>query len=193
MAEYYSKEKSIHTSFKSLSINTEPTVKKKPPRKRSSPVAESWEDEPLSSSSSDENEDDITPPVSATLRCPITTNTTSSTSNSTPSSRVEAATHAPPLVSDLPSPACTTPPRHTASPPRPRIPSMERRPEKQTAVASRMIAGALGIRAPKRTEEQRAYDRAMREKEAKQRERQRELEDSSRKEAEKARAAIWEE
>lgn len=56
-----------------------------------------------------------------------------------------------------------------------------------------MIAGALGIRAPKRTEEQRAYDRAMREKEAKQRERQRELEDSSRKEAEKARAAIWEE
>lgn len=70
---------------------------------------------------------------------------------------------------------------------------MDKRPEKQTAVANRMIAGALGIRAPKRTEEQRAYDRAMREKEAKRREREKELENMRRKEEEKAKAAIWEE
>ncbi|KLJ08028.1 hypothetical protein EMPG_16509 [Blastomyces silverae] len=56
-----------------------------------------------------------------------------------------------------------------------------------------MIAGALGIRAPKRTEEQRTYDRAMREKEAKRRERERELASMRRMEEEKAKAAVWEE
>ncbi|PGG95099.1 hypothetical protein AJ79_10266 [Helicocarpus griseus UAMH5409] len=55
-----------------------------------------------------------------------------------------------------------------------------------------MIAGALGIRAPKRTEEQRAYDRAMREKEAKRREREREAEAARRREEERAKAAVWE-
>ncbi|KAL2369291.1 hypothetical protein RJZ57_006313 [Blastomyces gilchristii] len=199
----------LHASFKNLSINTDPTTKKTPPRKKSSPVTESWEDEPLSSpsSSSDEHEDGITPPASATLRSPITTTTTSSsTGSSTPSSQVQAGTHAPPptpispqnsslprWVPDLPS-ACNSipPPRHAASTPSP--PSgMERRPEKQTAVASRMIAGALGIRAPKRTEEQRAYDRAMREKEAKRRERERELANMRRMEEERAKAAVWEE
>jgi len=68
---------------------------------------------------------------------------------------------------------------------------LDKRPEKSTAVASRLIAGALGVRAPKRTEEQRKYDRAIKEQEI--RRKNKEKEDLKRKqeEAEKAKAAIW--
>lgn len=65
------------------------------------------------------------------------------------------------------------------------------RPEKQTAVASRLIAGALGIRAPKRTEEQRAYDRAVKEKEIKRRNKEKEEEAKAKEEEERAKAAVW--
>ncbi|KAL4755067.1 hypothetical protein BDW72DRAFT_165001 [Aspergillus terricola var. indicus] len=66
-----------------------------------------------------------------------------------------------------------------------------RRPEKQTAVAGRLIAGALGIRAPKRTEEQRAYDRAVKEQEIRRRNKEREEAAKAKEEEEKAKAAIW--
>ncbi|KAL4742955.1 hypothetical protein BDV11DRAFT_166863 [Aspergillus similis] len=66
-----------------------------------------------------------------------------------------------------------------------------RRPEKQTAVAGRLIAGALGIRAPKRTEEQRAYDRAVKEQEIRRRNREKEEAAKAKEEEEKAKAAIW--
>ncbi|KAI0815754.1 hypothetical protein GGR55DRAFT_630000 [Xylaria sp. FL0064] len=66
-----------------------------------------------------------------------------------------------------------------------------RRPEKTDAVARRMIASALGVRAPKQTEEQRAYDRAVREKERKKREEEREAERRRAQEAEQAKAAMW--
>ncbi|KAL4790201.1 hypothetical protein BDV19DRAFT_348031 [Aspergillus venezuelensis] len=66
-----------------------------------------------------------------------------------------------------------------------------RRPEKQTAVAGRLIAGALGIRAPKRTEEQRAYDRAVKEQEIKRKNREKEEAAKAREEEEKAKAAVW--
>jgi hypothetical protein len=54
-----------------------------------------------------------------------------------------------------------------------------------------LIAGALGVKVPKRTEEQRAYDKALKEKEIKRR--NAEKEDAARKkeEAERARAAVW--
>lgn len=65
------------------------------------------------------------------------------------------------------------------------------RPEKQTAVAGRMIAGALGIRAPKRTEQERAYDRAMKEKEIKRRNRAKEEEAKAKEEEERTKAAVW--
>jgi hypothetical protein len=54
-----------------------------------------------------------------------------------------------------------------------------------------MIAGALGIRPPKRTEEQRAYDRAMKEKEIKRRARAQEEKRMAEKEDHLAKAAIW--
>ncbi|KAJ5677148.1 uncharacterized protein N7477_002781 [Penicillium maclennaniae] len=66
-----------------------------------------------------------------------------------------------------------------------------RRPEKQTAVAGRMIAGALGIRAPKRTEEQRAYDRATKEQEIKRRNREREEQAKAKEEEERVKASVW--
>jgi hypothetical protein len=81
----------------------------------------------------------------------------------------------------------SSPPRSSGS----RSPA--RRPEKQTAVAGRLIAGALGIRAPKRTEEQRAYDRAIKEKELRRRNREREEEAKRKEEEERAKAAVWDE
>ncbi|KAI1265555.1 hypothetical protein F5Y18DRAFT_39085 [Xylariaceae sp. FL1019] len=66
-----------------------------------------------------------------------------------------------------------------------------RRPEKTDAVARRMIASALGVRAPKATEEQKAYDRSVREQERKRREEEKDAERKRKEEAEKAKAAMW--
>ena len=66
------------------------------------------------------------------------------------------------------------------------------RPEKTDAVAKRMIAGALGVRAPKKTEEQKAYDRAIKEKEVKRRNAEKEAAARAHEEAERAKAAVWE-
>lgn len=65
------------------------------------------------------------------------------------------------------------------------------RPEKTDAVAKRLIAGALGVKAPKMTEEQRAYDRAVKEKEMKRRNAEREAAAKAEEEAEKAKSAAW--
>ena len=68
----------------------------------------------------------------------------------------------------------------------------ERRQEKTDAVAKRLIVGALGLKAPKKTEEQRAYDRAVREKEMRRRNREKEEEERRRVEAERAKVSVWE-
>lgn len=65
------------------------------------------------------------------------------------------------------------------------------RPEKTDAVARRMIASALGVKVPKQTEEQKAYDRAMKEKERKRREEEKLREKQREEEAAKAKAAVW--
>ncbi|KAI9735172.1 MAG: hypothetical protein M1834_001762 [Cirrosporium novae-zelandiae] len=65
------------------------------------------------------------------------------------------------------------------------------RPDKQTAVAGRLIAGALGLKAPRRTEEQRAFDKAMKEKEMKRRAQSREEEEKAKQEEEKAKQSFW--
>ncbi|KAF4454543.1 ubiquitin smt3 [Fusarium austroafricanum] len=67
----------------------------------------------------------------------------------------------------------------------------DRRPEKTDAVARRMIAAGLGLKAPKQTEEQRAYQKSVREQEKKRREQEREEEKKRQAEVEKAKAAIW--
>lgn len=65
------------------------------------------------------------------------------------------------------------------------------RPEKSTAVASRLIAAGIGQKAPRRTKEQREYDQAMKVQEKKRRDEAKA--DEERRKAEKARAkqAIW--
>lgn len=74
-----------------------------------------------------------------------------------------------------------------APPPNSRISTPGQRPEKTASTASRLIAGALGQRAPRRTEEQRAYDEAARVKLRKARE-----EDVRRGEEEKrAKESVW--
>lgn len=67
-----------------------------------------------------------------------------------------------------------------------------KRPEKSTAVAGRLIAAGLGMRAPKQTEEQKAYDRAIRENEIKRRKKEKEEKDKERLEIEKAQTVMWE-
>lgn len=66
------------------------------------------------------------------------------------------------------------------------------RQEKTDAVAKRLIAGALGIKAPKKTEEQRQYDRAVREKEMRRRNEEKERVKKGEEEKERAKAAMWE-
>jgi hypothetical protein len=65
------------------------------------------------------------------------------------------------------------------------------RPEKTDTVARRMIAHALGVKMPKQTEAQRAYDKAMREKARKKQNEDREAKERQEEEAERAKAAIW--
>ena len=65
------------------------------------------------------------------------------------------------------------------------------RPEKTTQTASRMIAAGLGVRAPKRTEEEREYDRALRENERKRLSKQKEEKRKQEEERENAKKAMW--
>lgn len=67
----------------------------------------------------------------------------------------------------------------------------DRRPEKTTSTANRMIAGALGVKAPKKTEEQKQYDKAMRDAEAKRKNREKEIREQEKLQDEAAKAAVW--
>ncbi|TKA28634.1 hypothetical protein B0A50_02961 [Salinomyces thailandicus] len=67
----------------------------------------------------------------------------------------------------------------------------EKRPEKSTAVASRLIAAGIGRRPPRRTKEQREYDQAMRIQEKKKRDQAKAEEEKKVAERQKAKAAIW--
>lgn len=80
-----------------------------------------------------------------------------------------------------------------APPPTPISPSQQRekRPEKTTATANRLIAGALGIKAPKKTEEQKQYDRAMKEAEIKRKNKEQETLQKQKMADEQAKSAVW--
>lgn len=68
----------------------------------------------------------------------------------------------------------------------------DRRPDKTTATASRLIAAGLGVKAPKRTEAEREYDRVARETERKRRDKEREEVRRADQESVKAKQAVWE-
>ncbi|KAK6442942.1 hypothetical protein LTR95_000820 [Oleoguttula sp. CCFEE 5521] len=67
----------------------------------------------------------------------------------------------------------------------------DRRPEKTTSTASRLIAAGIGHAPPKRTKEQKEYDQAMKLQEKKKRDATKEDEERKRRELEHARKAIW--
>lgn len=67
-----------------------------------------------------------------------------------------------------------------------------RRPEKTTSTAARMIAAGIGQKAPRRTEEERKYDRAMKLQEKKKRDAAKDEEERRKRELEKARQSVWE-
>jgi hypothetical protein len=68
----------------------------------------------------------------------------------------------------------------------------DKRPEKTTSTAARLIAAGLGQRPPKRTEEERKYDQAMRVQEKKKRDAAKAEEQKKKDDLEKAKRSIWE-
>ena len=67
----------------------------------------------------------------------------------------------------------------------------DKRPEKSTAVASRLIAAGIGQETPRRTKEQREYDQAMKLQEKKRRDHARDEEERQKAEALKAKRDVW--
>lgn len=154
-----------------LSVSTKPAKKKS-----KKVVADSWDDEDLSDSSDGETTKE---PPTPTL----------------------AGTSAPPPTPISPPPAARHQQYNQQSEPW-SAPSHARqgsdgssiagkRPEKTDAVARRMIAAGLGLKAPKQTDEQKAYQQSVREQEKKKREAERAEEQRRKDDIEKAKAAIW--
>ncbi|KAI9819865.1 MAG: hypothetical protein M1827_006434 [Pycnora praestabilis] len=163
----------VESSLSNLTLSDNGfTSKPSLPVKKSSAIADSWEDE-LSS-----GEDTETAETQVDKNVPLAP-------PPTPVSPVVTRADlewSKPYASQLPD-------RGRGSPESPSASSS--RPEKQTAVAGRLIAGALGIRAPKKTEEQKAYDRAVKDKEMRKRQREQDEQERAKEESERAKAAIW--
>ena len=68
----------------------------------------------------------------------------------------------------------------------------DKRPEKTTSTAARLIAAGLGQRAPRRTEDERKYDQAMKVQEKKKRDAAKAEEQKKKDDLEKAKKSIWE-
>ncbi|KAF7895097.1 hypothetical protein EAF00_006911 [Botryotinia globosa] len=193
--------KDLSNTLSNLTINPSSIPSKPFSRaKKSISLADSWEDE-ASSGSDTETETDTTQP-------PSTENTLSPTSSSFPSAPPPTPISPPPPSEHFPPPPSSSsskkpinssaqefenpygyPGPSSSSPNSARGP--ERRQEKTDAVARRLIAGALGVRAPKKTEEQREYERVQKEKEMKRRKEEREEEEKRRQEAEKIKKGVW--
>jgi hypothetical protein len=159
----------LESTLNKLSINAQPTKSPAASKKQKEQVAESWEDE-------DEDSGEDTDVPNSALQ-----------PNSFPAA--PPPTPISPSISSADRDAFVSPYGYgsTLAP----TPRAGPRPEKTDAVAKRMIAGALGVKAPKMTEEQRAYDRAVKEKEMKRRNMEREASARAEEDAEKAKAAAW--
>ncbi|KAF0330292.1 hypothetical protein RB213_013399 [Colletotrichum asianum] len=141
-------------------------------KKTKKPVVDSWEDEDLDD---DDEEEEAKPPGGDGSKAPPPTPI---------SPTYNTASHSFPPYGTADSTGAWAAGAPPAGGPR--------RPEKTDAVARRMIASALGVKVPKQTEEQKAYDRAVREQERKRREEEKAAERKKQEETESAKAAIWE-
>ncbi|KAI6087992.1 hypothetical protein F4821DRAFT_98282 [Hypoxylon rubiginosum] len=173
-----------------LSLSSAAKAKNLKSLKAAQQVADSWEDEDIESDTEDAITTTTTQPLSPSLTSdsPKIDGSGFAAPPPTPSSPSYSAGAQPPWQ---PLSSATTSPPASPSGRLGLGDEERRRPEKTDAVARRMIASALGVRAPRATEEQRAYDRAVREKERKRREEEREAERKRKEEAERAKAAIW--
>jgi hypothetical protein len=162
MATSRTSEEGPHLSTLKISNPTKSANKKK-----SAPVADSWEDD-IPSSSDGESE-----PENSAEPTPIVEKESSSKST-----KAKAASVAP---SDGPDPYAFYNPTLASS-----IAPPEKRPEKSMAVVNRIIAGSLGIRV-KRTEEQRKFDRDQIENEK----RRRDAERTKKAEEENLKKSVW--
>lgn len=161
----------LESSLNKLSLHPQPS-KSSAAFKKKQPVAESWEDEDVSSG--DDLDRPISPQQSADYpAAPPPTPISPSTSFRSRETFISPYGYGTDGVSD------------------PRSERSGARPEKTDAVAKRMIAGALGVKAPRKTDEQRAYDRAIKEKEMKRRNQEKEAAASAKEESERAKAAVW--
>lgn len=158
----------------------------KPKKTAQKPVADSWEDEANLST-----DDEVTPPHDGASPSAVLSPTLSMLS-------AEGPLDPPPTpISPQTShpweagPGAAVTSAGPVGPAAQGGPGPARRPEKQTAVAGRLIAGALGLRAPKQTEEQRAYDRAVKEQEIKRRNREREEQAKVKEEEERVKTSVW--
>jgi len=160
----------LESSLKTLSLHPQPS-KSATSFKKKQPVSESWEDEELEDSGEETNRP-LSPQQSADYpSAPPPTPISPSTSFAR-ETFISPHGYATDIAADA---------------------KVERaRPEKTDAVAKRMIAGALGVKAPKKTEEQKAYDRAIKEKEIRRRNQEKEAAARAKEEAERAKAAAWE-
>ncbi|KAL5117915.1 hypothetical protein ACEQ8H_004234 [Pleosporales sp. CAS-2024a] len=159
---------------------TTPQKPAHPPK--SKPVADSWDLE--SSSSGSDTETEALDPIS-------TVASHESSPNPPP------PTPASPTPFDFPGPGQGQYDHHAVAPPRGRgvalggAASIDKRPEKTTAVAGRLIAGALGVRAPKRSEEEREFDRVVKDKERRKRTEEKARLKREDEERENRKKAIW--
>lgn len=167
----------ITSSLNKLSLSTDGS-KSPAPKTHRSPIADTWEDDDLSSGSETDR------PLSAQgSRDYPNAPPPTPISPTSPATNRHRDTFATPLAESWN--------QDTASP---GIPERDeaRRPEKSVSTASRMIAMGLGQKVPKKTEEQRAYDRAVREKEIRRRNAEKEEKRKAEEDATRAKAAIWE-
>jgi len=168
----------LKASLSKLSLNSPNSSSTKKSQKTFNPVADSWEDESLSSG--DETDRPLTLQPSADYpSAPPPTPISPTSPNSSRDAEIFISPYGPNGWTD----GSTSPARERER--------NSARPEKTDAVAKRLIAGALGVRPPKKTEEQRAYDRAVKEKEMKRREREKDAARRAEEHAEKAKRAAW--
>jgi hypothetical protein len=162
----------LESSLKSLAINPTPSKSSasfKTAQKQQ--VSESWEDEELEDSADEADR-------------PLSNQQSADYPSAPPPTPISPST-------SFKDSSYVNPYGYTDDKASARRPGDGRRPDKTDAMAKRMIAGALGVRAPKRTEEQKEYDKAVKEKELKRREKEKEEKAQEQAEKERQKQAIW--
>jgi hypothetical protein len=163
----------MESKLSRLSLDARPTQSVTTPKpKGKATIADSWDEESISDSDT-ETQDPSGPPKSSVPSAPP-----------------------PTPISPSAYPAWDSGPGiqnagYASESKRDRGEEERRRPEKSTAVAGRLIAGALGVKAPKKTEEQRAYDRAIKEQEIKRKNREKAAKEKEKAEVERAKSVVW--